>query len=218
MNRTIAIGDIHGCSLALQTLIEAINPKADDTLVLLGDYVDRGIDSKGVLDYIIELKNRCSLIPILGNHDEMMLKARDSEADLQAWMEFGAVSALDSYGGSIHDVPEAHYYFLEQCHSYWESDSHIYLHANYKPELPIAKQDNHTIRWLSMRDYVPPSRHCSGKTVFVGHTPQSKVLDLGYLVDLDTGCCKGGWLTAMDVETRQTCMANEAGIVRNELA
>ena len=68
MPRTIAIGDIHGCSIALAILITAIDPKPDDTIIPLGDFVDRGIDSKGVLDQLIALANRCNLIPILGNH------------------------------------------------------------------------------------------------------------------------------------------------------
>ena len=77
MSRTIAIGDIHGCSIALEALIEAISPQPDDTIIPLGDYVDRGIDSKGVLDRLIELRDRCNLVPILGNHDQMMLHARE---------------------------------------------------------------------------------------------------------------------------------------------
>lgn len=218
MNRTIAIGDIHGCSLALQKIIDAIDPKPQDALILLGDYVNRGIDTKGVLNALLDLQKRCYLVPILGNHDEMMLRARESDADLHAWIEKGGSVTLDSYGtDKISAIPDAHFQFLEQCCPYWENDSHVFLHANYKPEIPIAELDNHTLRCLSLRDYVPPARHCSGKTVFVGHTPQPKVLDLGYLVCLDTGCCNGGWLTAMDIDTRQTCMANEAGIVRSNL-
>src|SRR6266566_2962031 len=81
--RTIAIGDIHGCSIALAALIELICPQADDTIITLGDYVDRGIDSKGAVELLIALADRCRLIPILGNHDEMMLHARDGRGDFQ---------------------------------------------------------------------------------------------------------------------------------------
>ncbi len=73
--RTIAIGDIHGCSLALEALLDAIQPRPDDVIVTLGDYVNRGPDSRGVLDRLIELERRCKLVPILGNHDEMLLAA-----------------------------------------------------------------------------------------------------------------------------------------------
>ena len=77
MSRTIAIGDIHGCSIALGALIDGNELEPDDTIIPLGDYVDRGIDSKGVLDRLIELRDRCNLVPILGNHDQMMLHARE---------------------------------------------------------------------------------------------------------------------------------------------
>ena len=100
MSRTIAIGDIHGCSIALEALIEAISPQPDDTIIPLGDYVDRGIDSKGVLDQLIELRDRCNLVPILGNHDQMMLHARDGRSDFQGWLDCGGDAALDSYGSS----------------------------------------------------------------------------------------------------------------------
>ena len=73
--RTIAIGDIHGCSAALATLIDAIAPGGDDTIVALGDYIDRGPDSRGVLERLIALGARSRLVPILGDHEEMLLDA-----------------------------------------------------------------------------------------------------------------------------------------------
>ena len=71
--RTIAIGDIHGCSAALAALVAAIEPSKDDTVITLGDYIDRGPDSRGVLDQLIALAARCRLIPLLGDHEEMLL-------------------------------------------------------------------------------------------------------------------------------------------------
>jgi serine/threonine protein phosphatase 1 len=211
--RTIAIGDIHGCSIALEALINDINPQADDTIIPLGDYVDRGIDSKGVLDQLIQLNDRCNLVPILGNHDQMMLHARDGRSDFQFWLNCGGDAALDSYGssGKLDLIPRNHIRFLESCRSYFETDTHIFLHANYKPDVPLDQQDDHTIRWLSLRDYVPQKLHCSGKIAVVGHTPQTEILDLGYLICVDTGCCNGGWLTALDVRNRQIWQVDERG-------
>ena len=192
--RTIAIGDIHGCSLALKAIIDEIAPKPDDTIIPLGDYVDRGIDSKGVIDLLIKLQDRCHLVPILGNHDQMMLHAKDGRSDFQFWLNCGGDSALDSYGssGKLDLIPPSHFQFLLTCRSYYESETYIFVHANYKPVLPMEKQDDHTLRWLSLRISGPPKRHCSGKTVFVGHSPQPEVLDFGYLVCIDTNCYKGG--------------------------
>src|SRR4051812_30312448 len=73
--RTIAIGDVHGCLRALAALLDAIGPDWEDTLVPLGDYIDRGPDSRGVLDQLLALAKRCRLVPLLGNHEEMLIAA-----------------------------------------------------------------------------------------------------------------------------------------------
>lgn len=216
--RIISIGDLHGCSTALAALIDAIDLKPQDTLVVLGDFVDRGIDSKGVLDQLIELQSKCNLVPILGNHDEMMLHSRDGKSDFQFWLNCGGDTALDSYGSTskLNLIPSNHFRFLESCRSYYETETHIFVHANYKPDVPLDQLDDHTLHWLSLKNYVPPSRHCSGKTFVVGHTPQQpEVLDLGYLICIDTNCCGGGWLTAMDVNTKQIWQVNEKGQQRS---
>lgn len=211
--RILAISDIHGCSIALAALIEAINPQSDDTIIPLGDFVDRGIDSRGVLDQLIELRDRCNLVPILGNHDQMMLHARNGKDDFNFWKNCGGITSLDSYGdtGRLDLIPAAHFRFLQSCHSYFETDTHIFLHANFKPDVPLEQLDYHTLRWLSLRDYVPPKPHCSGKVAVMGHTPQPDILDLGHLICLDTGCCNGGWLTALEVNTKQRWQVNEKG-------
>ncbi|APZ93325.1 Serine/threonine-protein phosphatase 1 [Fuerstiella marisgermanici] len=198
--------------------MEAIDPKPNDTIIPLGDYVDRGIDSKGVLDQLIQLSERCKLVPILGNHDQMMLHARDGESDFQFWLNCGGDSALDSYGstGQLDLIPRKHTRFLESCHSYFETETHIFLHANYTPDLSLHDHDDHTIRWLSLRDYVPQRIHSSGKIAVVGHTPHDEIFDLGHLVCIDTGVCNGGWLTALDVESGEIWQVNEWGEFRKE--
>ena len=200
MPRTIAIGDIHGCSNALASILLAIDPQPDDTIITLGDYVNRGMDSKGVLDLLIELSKRCRLIPILGNHDEMMLKANGSRSAFRHWMEFGGIETLDSYGDSGHIslVPRQHFEFLESCVPWFETETHFFTHGNYDPDLPLDQQEDRTLRWLSLRDFVP-GPHLSGKIAVVGHTPQTEVLNLGHLICLDTGCVLGGKLTAMEM-------------------
>lgn len=214
--RTIAIGDIHGCSTALAALGQAIDPQRNDTIITLGDYVDRGIDSKGVLDQLIALADRCRLLPLLGNHDQMMLHARNGKDDFRFWLNCGGDSALDSYGSTsrLDLIPAAHFRFLERCISFFEIDTHFFVHANYKPDIPLDRQDDHTLRWLSLRDFVP-SPHCSGKVAVVGHTPQPDVLDLGHLICIDTGCCNGGWLTALDVTSGVKWQVDERGRYRS---
>lgn len=97
MSRTIAIGDIHGCSTALIGLLAAIDPEPDDTIVTLGDYIDRGIDSRGVLDRLLELSRRSRLVSLLGNHEEMLLDALQEQAGYDFWINCGGIATLDSY-------------------------------------------------------------------------------------------------------------------------
>src|SRR5262249_33858026 len=96
--RTIAIGDIHGCPDALAALIDAIAPSPEDTVVLLGDYIDRGPNSRGVLDRLIALARRCRLVPLLGNHEEALLDALRDKDSLRRWLTLGAADTLRSYG------------------------------------------------------------------------------------------------------------------------
>lgn len=215
--RIISIGDTHGCSTALNALLNLIDPQPGDTIIPLGDYVDRGIDSMGVLDQLIDLKSRCRLIPILGNHDQMMLHSRDGKGDFRFWMNCGGISALDSYGasGSIDLIPNAHFRFLEQCVDFFVTERHFFIHSNYKPNIRLEDMDDHTLRWLSLEDFVPPP-HISGKIAVLGHTPQPDVLDLGHLICIDTGCCDGGWLTALDVGSGQKWQVDERGVVRQQ--
>ncbi len=208
--RTIAIGDIHGCSQALRRLLREIRPRTCDTIVCLGDYVGKGLDSEGVLETLIGLMSRCHVVPLLGNHDELMLRARDSKAALRRWLSRGGLVTLESYGtsGQLDQVPELHFQFLRACLPWYETETHFFVHANYDPRFPLAEQNERALRRVSLRDFVP-GPHRSGKTAVVGHTPQSDVLDLGHLVGLDTGCAYDGKLTAMDVTSGQVWQAEE---------
>lgn len=213
-NRTIAVGDIHGCSAALESLLERIAPGPADTIVTLGDYVDRGPDSRGVLERLIALGDRCRLVPLLGNHDLMLLQACDGSHPTTILGGMGGQATLASYGpgATFADIPEAHIAFLRGCRDYYETPTHIFVHASYWPDLPMAEQPETALRWESLRDGVP-GPHVSGKTVIVGHTSQKtgEVLDLGYLLCIDTFCYGGGWLTALDAETREVWQTDRDG-------
>ncbi len=216
--RTIAIGDIHGYSAALAALLEAIDPQPDDTIVALGDYGDRGPDTRGVLERVIALAGRCRLVPILGNHDEMLLDAREGDlALLEDWLAFGGEETLASYGCALpQEIPEEHVSFLENCVTYHETDGHLFLHASYLADVPLDWQPGYVLRWEPLRDR-RPGPHMSGKLAIVGHTAQrdGEILDLGYLKCIDTCCYGGGWLTALDVETGRLWQADQEGRLRD---
>ena len=213
--RTIAIGDIHGCAKALATLIEAIGPTEDDVLVPLGDYVDRGPQSREVVDQLIELVDRCQLIPLLGNHESMMLSSLESSEVYDHWCRVGGRETVDSYGGSLDGLPFEHTVFLRGLKRHYETDTHLFVHANYDATLSLEQQPDRLLLWEHVV-HTLPGRHCSGKTAVVGHTPQGsgEILDMGYLICIDTYCFGGGWLTALDVESGKVWQANRDGDLR----
>src|SRR5262245_45828396 len=130
--RTLAIGDIHGCSAALDRLLELVRPGPDDMIVTLGDYVDRGPDSRGVLDRLIRLHLTGRLVALRGNHEIMMLTARENYQYYETWLSVGGRSALKSYGpdATLDDVPAVHWRFIEQdCGDWYETDTHIFIHG-----------------------------------------------------------------------------------------
>jgi len=214
--RTIAVGDIHGCSAALAALLEAVRPVPEDTVVTLGDYINRGPDSRGVIEQLLALRERCHLVPLLGNHEDMLFAAREGRSDLPSWLRVGGGPTLASYGiEGPEDFPASHLAFLQGCRLYHETETHIFVHANCWPNRPMAEQPWSALLWEPLQPEWA-GRHCSGKTVVVGHTRQKdgNVLDLGFLVCIDTNCCGGGWLTALDVSTGEVWQANQRGEVR----
>jgi serine/threonine protein phosphatase 1 len=223
--RTMAVGDIHGCSVALAALIEAVDPGPEDTVVVLGDFIDRGPDSRGVLDRLITLSGRCRLVPLLGTHEEMLLSALGDKTALRKWLTNGGADTLRSYGWApggprraVADwIPARHREFLAGCRPYHETPTHLFVHAGFVPDLPMDRQPGLALRWrvTDARTAVP---HCSGKIAVVGHTRQlsGEVLDLGFLVCIDTNCARGGWLTALETGTGRIWQADREGRLRKK--
>jgi len=214
-SRTIAIGDIHGCSAALRAIVEAIGPAVDDTIVTLGDYVDRGPDSRGVLDFLLELATRCRLIPLLGNHELMLLDAIQNPRVIGPWFECGGEATVRSYGGKLGNIPPEHLDFIRRCKRYYEIATHFFVHANYAADIPLDEQPDYLLFWEHLHFHVPPP-HENGKLAIVGHTSQKnrEILDLGHIVCIDTFCHGGGWLTAMDAQSGQIWQADRNGKLR----
>ncbi|PQO30756.1 serine/threonine protein phosphatase [Blastopirellula marina] len=210
--RLIAIGDIHGHAAALLSLLELIQPTTEDTIVTLGDYVNRGPKSGQVLEILSSLDQAYRHIAILGNHDDMMLESRNDPHAEGRWMYQGGDFTLESYAlqAAITDVPDHHWDFLAACLPIFETDQFIFTHANYCWYSQLSEQPSRLLRWTAIEEE-PPQAHVSGKTFIVGHSP-GEIRDLGFCRCLDTGCGLGGVLTAMDVTSRQIWQVTEAGI------
>lgn len=230
--RLLAIGDIHGCLRAFQTLLDVVAPDPNDAIITLGDYVDRGPDSRGVLDCLLGLHDTGQLVPLRGNHDVMMLEARDGR-DL-GWLDVGGKQTLRSYGIAeeaiarlvegagwfgdpdelLANVPARHWKFLEEdCLPYYETEKHIFVHANLYPDLRLAEQPAYMLYWERLSE---PCVHVSGKTMICGHTRQKNGLPLDWetTICIDTNVYDGGWLTCLDVLSGRVWQANELGKTR----
>lgn len=213
-SRLIAIGDIHGCANALDVLLSMILPQAGDRIVTLGDYVDRGPDSKGVIDRLIALRETCEVIAIQGNHEEMMLEVLRGDTPHDSWVQFGGVATLDSYGfiGSLDILPPEHVEFFDSMVDHYESDEHFFVHANYDSARSLEDQEIYQLRWQKLTEVVPPP-HPNGKKAVVGHThdPEFEIFDVGHLICLDTYCYGGGWLSALEVNSGRIWQADMEG-------
>ncbi|HVT79440.1 MAG TPA: metallophosphoesterase family protein [Phycisphaerae bacterium] len=216
--RLLAIGDIHGCLAQFDALIGAIDICPSDHLILLGDYVDRGPNSAGVLSRIIELSWRQKVTALMGNHEELMLAARKSDDDLAIWMQFGGKTAIKSYsGGTLQDVPSEHWAFLEKLMPYMETESHVFVHAGIVSNLAMELQPQEIRLWQTFNRM---GRHAGGKTIVCGHTIQSSGQpgSRGYAVCIDTGAGSEGPLTCLDVNSGEFWQANDSGsVTRNKL-
>jgi serine/threonine protein phosphatase 1 len=218
-DRLIAIGDVHGCIHALDALLKEIVPRSSDQLVFLGDLIDQGRDSAAVLDRLIELQQQCQVVLIKGNHEEMLVSARESEKSLRYWEECGGVYTLNSYkfGADLDAIPPQHWQLLSTCQPYYETDRLILTHAHYDPKQPMNLQESYQLRWaLFEPDEMQP--HHSGKTVVVGHTEQRncEILDLGFAICIDTACWRHGWLTALELNSRTLWQASRWGLLRDD--
>jgi serine/threonine protein phosphatase 1 len=214
--RYLAVGDIHGCFRALKTLADFVPFGADDVLITLGDYVDRGPDSYAVLDWLLAWKQRGRLVALRGNHEVMMLQARQSEDDLHSWLGVGGDATLASYSplgdaGRLLDVPNSHWQFLEEDLCPWfETDTHFFVHANAYPDCSLAEQPDFMLYWES---FDKPRPHESGKIMVCGHTPQKsgEPRNIGHAVCIDTWAYGRGWLTCLDVGSGTYWQANQRG-------
>jgi len=220
--RTLAIGDIHGCLRALDALLNEVNPRPDDLVITLGDYVDRGPDSLGVLDRMLALRQECRCINLKGNHDLMMLAARHDQEQFNEWLKCGGNQTLASYRAAedwksfAEAIPEHHWRFLEHdCLPYHETGSHFFVHANAYPDQPLDEQPDHMLYWetLEPATWRP---HESGKTMICGHSTQrsGRPLVLDRAICIDTCVYGPGWLTCLNVDLQAYWQANERGQTR----
>ena len=214
-SRSFAVGDIHGCAGHLDALLARLAPTFEDTIIFLGDYVDRGADAAAVISRLLRLRACCRAVFIKGNHDELMLHAREDDQVRRAWIRYGGDATIASYGGRFPEgVPQEHWDFLEACVDWHETSDHILVHSPIRADVSIAEQSAEEWRWSFT---IPEARHISGKWVVCGHCSQHDGLPvvIGGSVLIDTWAHGGQWLTALDLRTGELTQANAEGQTRS---
>jgi serine/threonine protein phosphatase 1 len=205
-NRTFAIGDIHGCLDKLEDLISLIDPKPEDQLVFLGDYIDRGEEGKEVIDFLIELADEIPCIFLRGNHEDMFLTFLEFGSNRTVYFANGGMKTIESYIRPeafisaelvARALPDPHRRFFSMLKWYYEDDKYLFVHAGIKPSVALEDQNRHDLVWI--RDQFIFSPTGIGKKVIFGHTPFARPLIKADKIGIDTGAVYGGNLTAIQI-------------------
>jgi len=199
-----AIGDIHGSLESLERLLDRINPDLTrDRLLFVGDYIDRGPQSREVVDYIIRLRELAppgQIICLKGNHEAMFLDFLQG-APAELFLFNGGLTTLEEYWGDDWEdreglaLPADHAQFYRDLRLYYETEDYIFVHGGLKPGVPLDSQVEDDLLWIrgefivSMEDF--------GRRVIFGHTPFRRPLIMPNKIGIDTGAVYGNFLTAL---------------------
>lgn len=208
MQKLWVIPDIHGNAITLRTLIEEqIKPSRSDRLFFLGDYIDRGPDSKGVIDYIVNLQeDEYNVVTLRGNHEDYLLRTFDNETFQKnflgipysntlkkEWFKYGGRETLKSFGvQNVHEIPEKYIVWIRNLDYYVQAGSFVLVHAglNFLTEDPFS--DKHSMMWI--KDFKVIPQKIGYKKVIHGHVPVSldfiellRTSEKFGFIDLDNG-------------------------------
>jgi serine/threonine protein phosphatase 1 len=214
-----AIGDIHGCLKTFQAILKQINYSKGDELILLGDYVDRGPDSKGVFDFIFELLEAGhNIVCLRGNHEQILLNSRTEPDVKKSWLKHGGVQTLMSFDVQhAEEIPQKYLDFMLNLPYYYESGNYICVHGglNFKYLNPF--DDEYGMMWERYWYDKVNTKWLGNRIIVHGHTPTQKdeIEDMGkhvnqnQYINLDCGCFMNqrrndmGFLVAFDLDTSE---------------
>ena len=193
--RLFAIGDIHGCYESLRELIDhKIEIRKSDKLVFLGDYIDRGNQSREVIDYIIELqKKEFDIITLIGNHESMLLDALGNDIFLPEWLQNGGFATLRSFRiNSLKQLDQLYIDFFKELQFYYLIDNFLFVHAGFNDKISNPFEDKYQMIWSRREKYTNPV--LKDKIIIHGHTPVPELICLqdiqnkNQVINIDTGC------------------------------
>jgi serine/threonine protein phosphatase 1 len=204
--RLFAIGDIHGCPDELNALLKSIAPTQGDTVVFVGDYVDRGPSARDVIDTLLAMAGgSAETVFLKGNHEDMMLSFMGFPGHYgESFLFNGGAQTLESYGigetaleGTPEMLPAAHLEFLKGLATSYYRPPYLFVHAGIQPARALEEQDVEDMLWI--RQEFIFNAHPLDATVVFGHTPMRAVMvDLPYKLGIDTGLVYGGKLTCLE--------------------
>jgi serine/threonine protein phosphatase 1 len=204
--RLFAIGDIHGCPDELEAILKAIAPVAGDTVVFVGDYVDRGPSARDVIELAIQVeKSGAEGVFLKGNHEVMMLSYLGMPGNFgESFLFNGGVATLESYGvreddlaEAVHHIPAPHLQFYNRLAISYLRPPYLFVHAGIMPTRQLEEQQTEDMLWIRQEFIFNP--HRIDATVVFGHTPMRGVMiDLPYKLGIDTGLVYGGKLTCVE--------------------
>jgi len=211
MGRLFALGDIHGCYKPFYELVtNVIKLKKEDRLILLGDYIDRGNQSREVVDFIMDLKERgFDVNPLSGNHEAMLLESYNNPGMTELWFMNSGETTLQSFGiQDVRDLGKRYIDFFQGMKFFDSAGSYLFVHAGFNDYDHDPFSDKMVMIWESRPFYENPALW--GKTIIHGHRPKTlefvrkQILEKSAVIPIDTGCVYGsetgyGFLSALEV-------------------
>jgi serine/threonine protein phosphatase 1 len=204
--RLFAIGDIHGCADELAVMLKAIAAGPGDTIVFVGDYIDRGPDSRGVVEIALELqRGPATAVFLKGNHEDMLLSFLGFPGHYgESFLFNGGAQTLASYGVNRADpaeacaaIPASHQDFFQGLATSYQRRPYLFVHAGVRPVVALEDQEVEDLLWIRHEFIFSP--HRLDATVVFGHTPMRTVVpDLPYKIGIDTGLVYGGSLSCVE--------------------
>ena len=214
----VAIGDIHGRMDLLEKLLLRVQKRLGDRpyrLVFLGDYIDRGPDSRGVIDRLLHLqRDRPETIFLKGNHEQAMIDFLADPDAMEDWLAWGGEETLASYDVevevplSLHHLqeslalalPDDHFHFLMSLEAMFEAPGYVFVHAGLSPDRLVDDQIEKDLLWIREVFFEEGKDRFPGLTVVHGHTPVKKPENHGWRINVDTGAVWSGKLSAVVLE------------------
>lgn len=226
-SRIYAIGDVHGRADLLQEVFTAIDeslashPVQNPVQVMLGDYIDRGADSRAVIETLLERRRRRQMVYLRGNHETFPADFLADPSNLSHWQQMGGLQTLLSYGvkpSMRHEpgqeqriaaafrqaLPKSHYDFLNNLALSFSCGDYFFVHAGVRPGIPLSQQREDDLLWI--RDDFLLHEGSFGKIIVHGHTPAEKPDIRANRINIDTGAFATGRLTCLVLQGDQMAL------------